>query len=166
MKKIIFLALILVGLIGVLIYNVYQNQIPQEGSGADYEIQEQGEEVTGDTRPNLLPVGPGEDALVEELTAFYELVNDLSVEGDTIELGTLCEVSPLVLKIQSGTSIKIINKDAQDHRIELFSETQEVPIQSVITFETASFTGGGIYGLSCEGFGEQGYVLILEVPEE
>ena len=62
-----------------------------------------------------LLVSPTELNVPEE--QYNERVNQLSEEGDTITMGTNCAMDPLILKLKTGSELKLQNNDSVEHFI-------------------------------------------------
>jgi plastocyanin len=69
--------------------------------------------VTEETPIVLTPPQATPEAAVQ----YQAAVEKLAVESETLEVGTACTMSPLVLKLKEGNTLAVHNGDTVDHTI-------------------------------------------------
>ena len=105
-----------------------------------------------------LPPPPGENASEEEKRAFFDAVQQMAIETETIEVGSSCTLSPVIAKIKPGTSFTFANNDSVDHVVTTFTDKElMISAQDSVTIESP--TSGGIYGVVCDTM-QKGLIML------
>jgi len=118
--------------------------------------------------PESFPQPPAADAADEEKSDFGLLIFSVAKEVDTIDIYKNCDLSPAIVRISEGSSVKFSNKDSVPHAIRIFEELV-IPAGKE-DFLVAEFKfGPGVYGIHCDSIAEnvaaKGYLQVVGETE-
>jgi len=101
---------------------------------------------------------PGENVPGEEEVVFFDAVVQMAAETETIAIDSSCIFSPMVIKIEQGTSLVWRNNDSLEHVVFTFIDQRlKIPGQDSGSMEVLS--PEGIYGAQCDGV-HKGFILV------